>query len=101
VLPRHRPAGLALALTLHVFCLLALIPSAPTPPTSDAERTAADKAVTPVERPQPAPTPTSSGRDEEIDKYLPRPASLRVWGFDFDVRKIRTRWNARDDGRAE
>jgi hypothetical protein len=89
---RRRLASLSLALTLHVFCLLALIPGSS---VSDEGAKEATQAATPVAPPEePAQPPKPADETDEIGKYLPRPTTLRVWGFDFNVAKIRTRWNA-------
>lgn len=90
---RRRLAGLSLALTLHVFCLLALIPASS---ARDGDATQAKpQSATPVAPPsEAAPQPQAPDDTEDIGRYLPRPTSLRVWGFDFDVEKIRARWNA-------
>jgi hypothetical protein len=90
---RRRLASLSLALTLHVFCVLVLIPGWSGPDEGEKAATQAATPVAPPDEPAPAPKPADEKTDE-IGKYLPRPTTLRVWGFDFDVAKIRTRWNA-------
>ncbi len=89
---RRRLSALALALTLHLFCLLALVPSSALPA---AETRDATRSATPVAPPAEAtPQPKPPDDPDDIGTYLPRPTSLRVWGLDFDVTKIRARWNA-------
>jgi hypothetical protein len=36
--------------------------------------------------------PAETARRDERDAYVPSPPSLRVYGFEFDLRKIRARW---------
>jgi hypothetical protein len=52
---RRGLAGPALAFTLHVFCLLAVMPFRPAT-TPDTQARAAAPAVTPVESPKPEPS---------------------------------------------
>jgi hypothetical protein len=91
----RRLAGFSVALTLHLICVSMLVwLSLPeTAPAANRPSTAA--AVTPV-APATSETapPTEAQVRDDIGKYLPSPPSVRVWGFQFDVRKIRARWSA-------
>src|SRR5215218_4958162 len=44
-------------------------------------------------RPATPKSPEDEAR-EDIDRYLPTPPDVRVWGFTFDLRKVRSRWSA-------
>ena len=88
VMDRRRQASFAFALTLHLVGLIALMPS-------DGERPSAERSVAERTAASASPPPASmSPEDEDVGRYLPRPTSLRVYGFDFDVSRIRARWNA-------
>jgi hypothetical protein len=90
--PIQRVTSLAIAFALHVLCLLMLFAPLRTISSGASEATRAE--VTPVAAPK---TVTSSraetaDRNDVVDKHLPGPSALRVYGFQFDLRKIRTRW---------
>jgi hypothetical protein len=91
----RRFVGFAFALILHLSTVALLLwLSMPT-----LTRTAGGRpTVTPASprTPEPAPKPTS--REDEvrhdIDRFLPKPPHVRVGGFTFDLRKVRSRWSA-------
>jgi hypothetical protein len=49
---------------------------------------------TPDRPPAPKPTSHEDQVRDDIDRYLPRPPDVQVWGFTFDLRKVRSRWSA-------
>jgi hypothetical protein len=55
-----------------------------------------EHATTTIAAPPPKPAvrspPEPTQRDDDADLHVPRPSSLRVYGYDFDLRKVRTRW---------
>jgi hypothetical protein len=94
-MPGRRFAGFTVALALHLSAVALLVwLSIPTRSGNAAPRQAAMLAVAPT--PPAAPKPRS--REDEIradlDRHLPKPADVRVWGFTFDLRKVRSRWSA-------
>jgi hypothetical protein len=89
--PRQRLASLAIALVMHALCLWVLIPPfrpSETSPGPLATRTPAAAAPRPI----PSSSPPETVRRDEADAQVPSPPSLRVYGFEFDLRKIRSRW---------
>jgi hypothetical protein len=85
--PVPRVTALAFALALHLLCLLIVtwpfrLASSGAADTESQMKTAAIGG--PVETP----------RRDEVDAHLPSPSNLRVYGFQFDLRKIRARWDA-------
>lgn len=91
----RRFVGFAFALVLHLVAVALLIwLSMPALSRNTGGRQAAMPAS--PRTPEPAPEPKS--REDEvradIDRYLPKPPDVRVWGFTFDLRKVRSRWSA-------
>ncbi len=82
--PVQRLTSLAIAFVLHLLCLWVLI----SPFRHDS---AAPTPATPALASTPPPAHAAAPRDE-VDAHVPGPSSLRVYGYDFDLRKVRTRW---------
>jgi hypothetical protein len=89
----QRVGSFALAFLLHVLCLWVLI--SPFKTSSGALETKQGEVTTRSVASKPAAstsTPSESAQRDEVDAHVPSPASLRVYGFQFDLRKIRSRW---------
>jgi len=95
-MPGRRIAGFAFALVLHLSTVALLVwLSMPALSQGAGGRQAAAAAAPQPPRAVPPPTPRSH-EDEvraDIDRYLPKPPDVRVWGFTFDLRKVRARWS--------
>jgi hypothetical protein len=94
-MPGRRLVGFAFALVLHLSTVALLVwLSMPTLSRDAGARQAAMPAL--PRKPEPAPKPKSREDDvrDDIDHYLPKPPDVRVWGFTFDLRKVRSRWSA-------
>jgi hypothetical protein len=90
----RRFGGFAFALALHLSAIGFLVwLSMPTPSPGGG----LPEATSPALRPAP-PAPTPISREDEVrkdlDRYLPKPPDVTVWGFTFDLRKVRSRWSA-------
>ena len=83
--PAQRLASLAFACLLHVLCLWVLIS-----PFKHEHATTTIAASPSKQAVRSAPEPPQ--RDDDADAHVPKPSSLRVYGYDFDLRKVRTRW---------
>jgi hypothetical protein len=97
--PAHQLARLVFGAGLHLILLLVLLSSASWLTPKNTETTVAKRTATPVETPKPAsatepelPPPETERRDD-LDADLPHAETARAFGFQFDVRKIRARWN--------
>src|SRR5690348_6365842 len=86
----QRLMSLAVAFALHVLCLWVLIP--PFTTSSSPWETSKDEVRTPAAASKPAAAPVETSRQDQREAYVPSPPSLRVYGFEFDLRKIRVRW---------
>ena len=96
-MPGRRVAGFAFALVLHLSTVALLVwLSMPTPSRGATDPQAAMPAA--PQTPETVRPPTPGSREDEaraeIDRYLPKPPDVRVWGFTFDLRKVRARWSA-------
>ena len=94
-MPRRRVVGFAFALALHLSTIALLVwLSMPTL----SRRAGGQQAAMPVSPRMREPAPKPKSREDEvredIDRYLPKPPDVRVWGFTFDLRKVRSRWSA-------
>jgi len=94
-MPHRRFAGFAVALALHLSVVTLLVWLSMPAQSHDA---GGRQAVLPAMPRTPEPTPKPTSREEQvradIDRYLPKPPDVRVWGFTFDLRKVRSRWSA-------
>jgi hypothetical protein len=96
-MPGGRFVGFTVALTLHVSGVALLVwLSMPTLSRSGGGRQAAMPAAPRTLEPTPPAKPNSREDEvrEDIDRYLPKPPDVQVWGFTFDLRKVRSRWSA-------
>lgn len=94
-MPRRCLVSFTFALMVHGLVVAALVWWSLPETASDAATSKPEEAVSAVAA-TPAPPgapPTEAEERDEIGKYLPRPPAVRVWGFEFDVRKIRERWS--------
>jgi hypothetical protein len=94
-MPVRRLVGFTVALTLHVGAVALLVRlSMPTPSRDAGGRQAAVPAAPRSAEPAPKPRSPEDEVREDIDRYLPKPPDIQVWGFTFDLRKVRSRWSA-------
>jgi hypothetical protein len=94
-MPGRRLVGFAFALVLHLSTIALLVwLSMPTLSRHAGARQAAMPAS--PRTPERATKPKSREDEvrDDIDRYLPKPPDVRVWGFTFDLRKVRSRWSA-------
>lgn len=94
-MPGRRVVGFAFALTLHLSAT-AFVAWLSMPKLS--RNAAGRQAVTPAAPRPAAPAPEPRSHEdvvrEDLDRYLPTPPDVRVGGFTFDLRKVRSRWSA-------
>ena len=95
-MPGGRFVGFAVALALHLSVVTLLVWLSMPTRSHAGGRQAALPALPRTPEPQPKPKPKSREEEirEDIDRYLPKPPDVRVWGFTFDLRKVRSRWSA-------
>ena len=91
----RRFMGFAFALVLHVSMVGLLIwLSMPTLSRHAGGKQTAMPASPRTPKPSPKPKSREEEVHEDIERYLPKPPDVRVWGFTFDLRKVRSRWSA-------
>jgi hypothetical protein len=90
----RRFVGFTFALLLHLSTVALLLwLSMPTLSRDAGSRQAAMPASPPTREPAPKPRSPADELRADIDRYLPKPPDVRVWGFTFDLRKVRSRWS--------
>jgi hypothetical protein len=90
-MPKPRLAGFAFAFALHLGAIGLLVWLSM--PTRSGDPAGRQPAISAAPKPPPTPTSREAERLADIDRYLPRPPDVSVWGFTFDLRKVRSRWS--------
>jgi hypothetical protein len=93
-MPDRRALGFAVALALHLSVVALLVWLSMPALSRDAGGRQAAMSAAP-RKPDRVPKPKSRDDEvrEEMDRYLPKPPDVRVGGFSFDLRKVRSRWS--------
>jgi hypothetical protein len=90
-MPARRLVGFAFAFALHLGAMAFLVWLSM--PARDRGRQAG-RSVAPQPIAQaPKPISPEEAVRQDLDRHLPKPPDVRVWGFTFDLRKVRSRWS--------